>query len=130
MCMSAGGVLALPDWGWPYPDALFPELSTADVNRAITTDPAPQQSPSIAVDPLDPAHIVLAFMDYSLGFEASNGIFVARSDNRGLSWLLAVRVASHQHGQQRRLAAGPLTEAQTMRLASRMWIDKTTVTNN
>ncbi len=86
MCMSAGGQVALPDWGWPYPDALYSEPSTAEVNQAITTDAAPQQSPSIAVDPQDPAHLVLAYMDYSLRDTGYAGIGVRVSRDGGSTW--------------------------------------------
>jgi hypothetical protein len=36
------------------------------VNIAVTTDPNVQLMPSIAVNPLEPDHIVVAYMDYSL----------------------------------------------------------------
>ena len=35
-------------------------------NLAITTNADVQQMPSVAVDPLDPKHVVVAYMDYSL----------------------------------------------------------------
>ncbi len=50
-------------------DATGPELASAPsalTNQAITLDPAVQQMPSIAVDPLDADHVVVAFMDYGL----------------------------------------------------------------
>lgn len=65
MCLSGGGVVALPGWGWDLPDTNLPNSSSAEFNQAITTDSAPQQSPSIAVDPQDPNHLVLAYMDFS-----------------------------------------------------------------
>jgi hypothetical protein len=33
---------------------------------ALTTDAGVQQMPSVAVDPLDSDHVVVAYMDYSL----------------------------------------------------------------
>jgi hypothetical protein len=144
----------------------------ASINRPITTDPSVQQMPSLAVDPTDSRHLVVAYMDYALldtgypgvgvsvsrdggetwqpssislpegfeqgaarpvahfdgqgrvfvsfmaatylgakpplvnpdtdtpwdvGFTANNGVFVARSDDGGLSWRPAVAVASQRY---------------------------------
>src|SRR4051794_39435343 len=35
------------------------------VNRPVTTDAAVQQMPSVAVDPLNASHLVVAYMDYN-----------------------------------------------------------------
>jgi hypothetical protein len=61
-------------------------LTTTLVNRAITTDPGVQQMPSIAADPLDPTHLVLAYMDYSLVKTGYAGIGVAVSHDSGAAW--------------------------------------------
>jgi hypothetical protein len=68
-------------------------LQTAGANRAITTDAGVQQMPSIAVNPLDSDHLVIAYMDYSLptadaGLEGEGyaGIGVAVSHNAGDTW--------------------------------------------
>src|SRR5262245_45031844 len=69
-------------------------------NQAITTNADVQQMPSVAVDPLDPTHVVVAYMDYSLLDVADNpatpvneahdhpyaGIGVATSRDGGASW--------------------------------------------
>ena len=41
-------------------------------NQALTTDLDVQQMPSVAVDPTDPNHVVVAYMDYSLFDVADN----------------------------------------------------------
>ena len=61
-------------------------LKTTLVNRAVTTDPAVQQMPSIAVDPLDSTHLVLAYMDRSLVTTGYAGIGVAVSHDSGATW--------------------------------------------
>jgi hypothetical protein len=61
-------------------------LVTYGVNRAVTTNPSVQQEPSVATDPLDPNHIVLAYMDYSLVTTGYAGIGVAVSHDRGATW--------------------------------------------
>ncbi|MHC4406506.1 MAG: sialidase family protein, partial [Planctomycetota bacterium] len=68
-------------------------LEMAGVNRAITTDPGVQQMPSIAVNPLDSNHLVIAYMDYSLptadaglAGEGYAGIGVAVSRDGGNTW--------------------------------------------
>jgi hypothetical protein len=64
------------------PLAVYPDL----VNRQVTSDANVQQMPSIAVDPLDAKHLVLAFMDYSLVQTGYAGIGVAASHDAGDSW--------------------------------------------
>ncbi len=61
-------------------------LATTLVNRAVTTDPGVQQMPSIATDPLDATHLVLAYMDYSLVTTGYAGIGVAVSHDSGADW--------------------------------------------
>jgi hypothetical protein len=63
------------------------------VNRQVTDDPGVQQMPSIAIDPYDSQHLVLAYMDYSLPTadeglpgEGYAGIGVAVSDDAGETW--------------------------------------------
>src|SRR5262249_17477634 len=59
---------------------------TALVNRPVTTDPGVQQMPSVAVDPHDADHVVIAYMDYSLVSTGYAGIAVAVSHDGGDSW--------------------------------------------
>jgi hypothetical protein len=61
-------------------------LTTTLVNQAVTSDPGVQQMPSIAADPLDPMHLVLAYMDYSLVKTGYAGIGVAVSHDSGADW--------------------------------------------
>jgi hypothetical protein len=61
-------------------------LLTYGINRALTTNPSVQQMPSVATDPLDPNHLVLAYMDYSLVTTGYAGIGVAVSHDRGVTW--------------------------------------------
>jgi hypothetical protein len=61
-------------------------LTTTLVNRAVTTDPGVQQMPSLAVDPLDPNHLVIAYMDRSLVTTGYAGIGVAVSHDDGTTW--------------------------------------------
>jgi hypothetical protein len=56
------------------------------VNRRVTSDAGVQQMPSIAVDPQNANHLVLAYMDYSLVLSGYAGIGVAVSDDAGASW--------------------------------------------
>ena len=63
------------------------------VNRPVTTDAGVQQMPSIAVNPLDSEHLVIAYMDYSLptadsglAGEGYAGIGVAVSQDGGGNW--------------------------------------------
>src|SRR5262249_58644508 len=52
-------------------------VTPAISNLAITTDPKAQQMPSLAVDPHDANHVVVAYMDYSLVTTGDAGIGVA-----------------------------------------------------
>src|SRR5262245_337829 len=61
-------------------------VAPAIANLAITTDPSVQQMPSVAVDPHDPNHVVIAYMDYSLVTTGYAGLRVAVSDDAGASW--------------------------------------------
>ena len=56
---------------------------SAGPNVAVTTDPGVQQMPSIAVDPHDPSHLVVAYMDYSLLTTGYAGIGVQVSHDGG-----------------------------------------------
>jgi hypothetical protein len=56
------------------------------VNQAITADAGVQQMPSVAVDPLDPSHVVVAYMDRSLVDTGYAGIGVAVSHDGGVHW--------------------------------------------
>ena len=56
------------------------------INRAITTNPGVQQMPSVAVDPHDSSHVVIAYMDYSLRNTGYAGIGVAISHDGGDTW--------------------------------------------
>ncbi|MBI3462472.1 MAG: hypothetical protein HY000_05340, partial [Planctomycetes bacterium] len=70
----------------------FGQRRTADLtvhrstNTAVTTDPGVQQMPSVAVDPLDPSHVVIAYMDRSLVTTGYAGIGVAVSRDGGDTW--------------------------------------------
>jgi hypothetical protein len=55
-------------------------------NRAITTGPDVQQMPSVAVDPADPQHVVIAYMDRALVPTGYAGIGVAVSRDGGSTW--------------------------------------------
>ncbi|MCI0459686.1 MAG: FG-GAP-like repeat-containing protein, partial [Gemmataceae bacterium] len=55
-------------------------------NQPIADGSAVQQMPSIAVDPLDPNHLVAVYMDYALGRDSFAGIGAAVSHNGGASW--------------------------------------------
>jgi len=55
-------------------------------NIALTTNPGVQQMPSVAVNPLDPEHVVVAYMDYSLLATGYAGIGVAVSKDSGQHW--------------------------------------------
>ena len=65
-------------------NSLIPAL--VETNHAITTDAGVQQSPSIAVDPNDPTHLVVAYMDYSLMETGYAGIGISISRDSGRSW--------------------------------------------
>jgi hypothetical protein len=52
----------------------------------LTTDPGVQQMPSVAVDPHDANHLVVAYMDYSLLSTGYAGLGVAVSHDAGATW--------------------------------------------
>jgi hypothetical protein len=56
------------------------------VNRPVTTDAGVQQMPSVAVDPHDSLHVVMAYMDYTLVTTGYAGIGVAVSHDAGTTW--------------------------------------------
>jgi hypothetical protein len=56
------------------------------VNVPLTSNPGVQQMPSVAVDPNDPSHIVVAYLDYSLLTTGYAGIGVAASKDGGATW--------------------------------------------
>jgi hypothetical protein len=58
----------------------------APANVQLTSDPGVQQMPSVAVDPLDPQHVVVAFLDYSLLHTGYAGIGVKVSRDGGDTW--------------------------------------------
>lgn len=55
-------------------------------NAPIVSSPSVEQQPSIAVDPNDPKHLVVASMDYSLVQSGYAGIGVSVSFDGGRSW--------------------------------------------
>jgi hypothetical protein len=61
-------------------------LAAPLMNQAITADPGVQQMPSVAVDPHDASHLVVAYMDYSLLHTGYAGIGVAVSQDGGTTW--------------------------------------------
>src|SRR5205823_1114650 len=61
-------------------------LLGATPNRAVTTGDAVQQMPSVAIDPHDASHVVVAYMDYSLVKSGYAGIGVAVSHDDGDTW--------------------------------------------
>ena len=61
-------------------------IESAGANHAITSDSDVQQMPSVAVDPHDPNHVVIAYMDYALLTTGYAGIGVAVSHDGGQSW--------------------------------------------
>jgi hypothetical protein len=60
--------------------------SSLPANIAATTNPEAQNNPSIAIDPLNPQHIVVSYMDQSLVATGYEGIGVAVSENGGATW--------------------------------------------
>src|SRR5438270_196126 len=67
--------------------ALANLLSPAIIgNLAITSNSGVQQMPSVAVDPHDTSHVVVAYMDYSLVHSGYAGIGVAVSHDGGNTW--------------------------------------------
>jgi hypothetical protein len=61
-------------------------LDTNLVNHAVTTNSGVQQNPSVAVDPHNSRHIVIAYLDYSLLTTGYAGIGVAVSHDNGTTW--------------------------------------------
>jgi hypothetical protein len=61
-------------------------LLGAQPNGAVATGQGVQQSPSVAVDPTNPNHLVTAYMDYSLLTTGYAGIGVAVSNDGGKNW--------------------------------------------
>jgi hypothetical protein len=59
---------------------------TAIANTPLTTSGGVQQMPSVAVDPHDANHVVVAYMDYSLVHTGYAGIGVAVSHDAGSTW--------------------------------------------
>ena len=76
LATTLGGVATPP----PVPN------DTPVSNVAVTTDPGVQQSPSIAVDPLDSNHLAMAYMDRSLVTTGYAGIGVSVSRDDGMTW--------------------------------------------
>jgi hypothetical protein len=58
----------------------------AAANTAITAGGGVHQQPSIAVDPNNPSHLVVAYMDYTTLHDGYAGISVAVSSNAGSTW--------------------------------------------
>jgi hypothetical protein len=56
----------------------------------LTSDPGVQQMPSVAVDPHDPSHLAVAYMDYSLRTTGYAGIGVRVSHDSGATWQRSV----------------------------------------
>ena len=87
MCLTALGFdssLGGVEFTDPTDSSLVSAL--VETNHAITTDTGVQQSPSIAVDPNDPTHLVVAYMDYSLVASGYAGIGISISRDSGRSW--------------------------------------------
>jgi hypothetical protein len=55
-------------------------------NQAVTQDASVQQMPSVAVDPHDSRHVVMAYLDYGLLTTGYAGLAVAVSDDSGTTW--------------------------------------------
>src|SRR6266545_3933288 len=55
-------------------------------DQAVTNDAKTQQMPSVAVDPHDANHVVMAYMDYALLSTGYAGIAVANSIDAGTTW--------------------------------------------
>jgi hypothetical protein len=68
-------------------------------NHAVTTSSANQIDPSLAVDPLNAQHLVMAYTDYSLNTSGYGGVGVAESNDGGTTWnYSSVPVASFTTG--------------------------------
>jgi hypothetical protein len=79
-------VTAIDDAGRIANDSESFTLDTNLVNHAVTTNTGVQQMPSVAVDPYDSRHIVIAYLDYSLLTTGYAGIGVAVSHDNGTTW--------------------------------------------
>src|SRR5262249_49599578 len=77
---------AVPPTAPPPSGGVAPPAAATLVNEAVTSDPGVQQMPSVAVDPLDSRHVVIAYMDYSLVKTGYAGIGVAVSHDGGSTW--------------------------------------------
>jgi hypothetical protein len=62
------------------------ESRLAPSNLPLTADPGVQQMPSVAVDPHDPNHLVVVYMDYSLRATGYAGVGVRVSRDGGATW--------------------------------------------
>src|SRR5678815_3605572 len=81
-------------------------------NVAVTTDPGVQQMPSVAADPRDPNHVVIAYMDRALVATGYAGIGAAVSRDAGDTWQKSVVPLPHGFDQG---AAEPVaTSARSM----------------
>src|SRR5258707_9793393 len=69
---------------------LLSAATPLSVNVPITTDPGVQQMPSVAADPHDPQHLVVAYMDYSLVDTGYAGLGAKVSHDGGATWQPAV----------------------------------------
>src|SRR5262249_50849758 len=76
--VGAGQTVTDITCGMPWPAA---PAGTQQPNLAVTTDAKVQQMPSIAVDPTNANHLVMAYMDYSLRTTGYAGLAVANSTN-------------------------------------------------
>jgi hypothetical protein len=64
----------------------LPIAPSVPLNVEVTDNSHVQQMPSVAVDPLDANHVVMAYMDYSLLNNGYAGIGVAVSHDAGATW--------------------------------------------
>jgi Ca2+-binding RTX toxin-like protein len=62
------------------------QLQPTGANHSLTTDAGVQQMPSVAIDPLDPQHIVMAYMDRPAGDAGYAKLSAAVSRDGGISW--------------------------------------------
>jgi hypothetical protein len=73
-------------------DAVDEELGVGEAalsvapNQAVTSGSSIEQMPSIAVDPANPNHLVLAYLDYGLVTTGYAGIGVEVSNDGGTTW--------------------------------------------
>ena len=61
----------------------------SSTEKSLDDDLDVQQEPSVAVNPLDPLHVAVAYMDYSLVDTGYAGVRVANSYDGGESWTLS-----------------------------------------